>query len=91
MTDLVRVKDKYQVTLPVALREQLAVKEGDYLEVTVRDDGLLLRPQRLTPSATAAHKRATKLLAFLRQTPTKTRTRKSIDATLLADRATWDQ
>jgi AbrB family looped-hinge helix DNA binding protein len=36
MADLVRVKDKFQVTLPVALRRQFAVQEGDYLEASVK-------------------------------------------------------
>lgn len=40
---MVRVKSKAQVTLPAKAREQLGISEGDYLEVTIRDDELVLR------------------------------------------------
>ena len=46
MPDLVRVKEKFQVTIPLTVRRRLAVNEGDYLEVIASDDGILLRDRK---------------------------------------------
>jgi AbrB family looped-hinge helix DNA binding protein len=46
MANLTRVKDKFQITIPVALRTATALQLGDYLEATQFEDGILLRPQR---------------------------------------------
>lgn len=35
----------FQITIPVEVREQLRVKEGDYLEATVRNDVVVLTPK----------------------------------------------
>jgi AbrB family looped-hinge helix DNA binding protein len=87
MAELVRVKDKFQVTIPVALRRQLAVQEGDYLEATVGQDGIVFRPQKLVNASTA---RKLTLLDFLKESRPSERSRDDIDATLKADRDTWD-
>jgi len=42
---LVKVKQNFQITIPVEVREQLRVKEGDYLEATVRNDVVVLTPK----------------------------------------------
>lgn len=42
---LVRVKQKFQVTLPVEVREQLDIGEGDLLEATVQDKSVVLTPK----------------------------------------------
>ena len=44
---IVRVKDKFQVTLPARLRKRATIAVGDLLEVTIRDGVYLLRPQRV--------------------------------------------
>ena len=36
-----------QVTLPASVRKQLAIKEGDLVEVTVEDDRAVLLPKKL--------------------------------------------
>ena len=41
---VVRVRQHFQITLPVSLREQLNLAEGDLLEVTVRDSEIVLKP-----------------------------------------------
>ena len=41
---LVRVKRAAQITLPAEARKALRVKEGDYLEAEVVENGVLLRP-----------------------------------------------
>jgi len=40
---VVRVKRKYQVTIPVEVRKRLGLAEGDYLEVTEQGDQIVLR------------------------------------------------
>jgi AbrB family looped-hinge helix DNA binding protein len=85
MSDLVRVKDKFQITLPANIRRQLAVQEGDYLEVAILDDGIVFRPQ-------LAVKRTSKgpsLISFLNEHRSATRTRKEIDTALASQRDSW--
>lgn len=42
---LVKVKQNYQVTIPVEVREQLHIELGDLFEATVYNDGILLTPK----------------------------------------------
>jgi AbrB family looped-hinge helix DNA binding protein len=42
---LVRVKEKYQVTIPTELREALHLAVGDILEATVEADTIVLKPK----------------------------------------------
>ncbi|HEY68045.1 MAG TPA: AbrB/MazE/SpoVT family DNA-binding domain-containing protein, partial [Thermoflexia bacterium] len=45
--EIVRVRKRYQITLPTAIREAAGVYEGDFLTAEVRDDRtILLRPSR---------------------------------------------
>ena len=41
----VTLKEKFQVTLPAALRRQLGIKVGDVLEVELNGSRLVLTPQ----------------------------------------------
>jgi AbrB family looped-hinge helix DNA binding protein len=42
---LVRVSDKGQVTLPAEIRRKLGIKSGSRMEVDVRDDNVILKPE----------------------------------------------
>ena len=42
---LVRIKPKGQVTIPADIREELALAEGDYLEVRREGRRIVLRPK----------------------------------------------
>ena len=42
---LVTIKHKFQVTLPVELREELHLEEGDLLEATVQRKSIVLKPK----------------------------------------------
>ena len=42
---LVKVKEKFQVTIPTALREALHLAVGDLLEATVEQDKIVLKPK----------------------------------------------
>jgi len=41
----VKVKDKFQVTIPVEIREKLDMHVGDLLEVEVQGNHIVLKPQ----------------------------------------------
>lgn len=42
---VVRVKRKFQVTIPAEVRERLGLAEGDYLEVTEEGNQIVLKPK----------------------------------------------
>ena len=42
---LVRVKEKFQVTIPTELREALHLNVGDVLEAAVEHDNIVLKPK----------------------------------------------
>lgn len=44
---LVTVKDKFQVTIPAKLRDRIKIQIGDLLEVSVHEEGLLLKPKEV--------------------------------------------
>jgi len=45
--ELVKVKTKAQITLPLKVRQALGIEEGDYLQVMVEDNKIILVPQML--------------------------------------------
>jgi len=46
--ETIKVRKKYQITLPTVIREAAGVYEGDFLTAEVRDDRtIVLRPSRL--------------------------------------------
>lgn len=42
---LVKIQKKFQITIPASLRKHVPLGEGDVLEATARDGGILLKPQ----------------------------------------------
>jgi len=44
---LVKVKDKYQVTLPASVRQKAGVAVGDFLEAKVQGKRITLTPKRV--------------------------------------------
>jgi AbrB family looped-hinge helix DNA binding protein len=42
---LVKVKHKFQVTIPTEIREKTQIAEGDVLEMTVQGDKIILKPK----------------------------------------------
>ena len=44
---LVKVKDKFQVTIPTKIRKQARLGVGDVLEVVVHNKAILLKPKAL--------------------------------------------
>ena len=85
MADLVRVKEKFQITIPASLRRSIEVRTGDYLEASAFGDGILFRPKHLVDIP----KGKSGIVAFLNEPRSNTRTRENIDADIASDRATW--
>ena len=47
MSELVQVRRKAQVTLPLSVRRKLGIEEGDYMDVQVRDGEVVMRVKKL--------------------------------------------
>ena len=45
--EMVRVKRNFKITLPKSLRKFLRLDVGDFLEVEIRDETLVIRPVKL--------------------------------------------
>lgn len=51
---LVRIKEKFQVTLPADLRAKIALEVGDYLDVDVKEGAITLTPKAIVDREIAA-------------------------------------
>jgi AbrB family looped-hinge helix DNA binding protein len=47
MSDLVQVRKKAQLTLPLSVRRELGIEEGDYVDVQVRDQEIVLKLKKV--------------------------------------------
>ena len=50
---LTRMRPKGQVTLPDSVRKAARLNEGDYLEVSVEEGAIVMRPKKLVDAAQA--------------------------------------
>lgn len=44
-SDLVRVKERFQVTIPASVRRQMRIQEGDYMEMRFVDGEIRIKPR----------------------------------------------
>jgi len=47
MPELVQVRKKSQITLPLSIRRKAGIEEGDLLDIQVRDGEIVLRAKKL--------------------------------------------
>lgn len=47
MAEIIQVRKKSQVTLPLSVRKKLDIEEGDFLDVQVRDREIVLKVKKL--------------------------------------------
>jgi AbrB family looped-hinge helix DNA binding protein len=47
MSELVQVRKKAQLTLPLSVRQKLGIEEGDFLDVQVKSGEIVLRVKKL--------------------------------------------
>ncbi len=45
---LIKVKEKYQVTIPATIRKELSLKIGDVLEAELDGDQIVMKPKMVT-------------------------------------------
>ena len=64
---LVTVKPKFQITIPAKLRRRIDLQEGDLMEATIVEDGILLRPKDVV--ARNAADRIASILAHTKPSP----------------------
>jgi len=50
---LTKVTRQGQITLPAAIRRALQIEEGDYIEVSIVNDSMILTPKRLIDKSQA--------------------------------------
>ena len=60
---LVKVKPKFQVTIPAKLRKGFDLREGDIMEATLVGDGILFIPKDLVDRGAAAARIAVRFAA----------------------------
>ena len=53
---LVKIKEKYQVTIPSAIRNKLSLKVGDILEAELENDQIVLKPKIIVDKSEAWEK-----------------------------------
>ncbi|MFO7884377.1 MAG: AbrB/MazE/SpoVT family DNA-binding domain-containing protein [Desulfobacteraceae bacterium] len=82
---IVKIKDKFQVTIPASIRKAADLDIGDYLEAEIREDGILLIPKTITDRNALLKKFRT---AFSEPVPDKSFAGKSEEALMdVADKA----
>jgi len=82
---LVTIKPKFQITLPVKLREQIALREGDVLEAVLVQEGILLCPKALIDKQAAV----SRLKALFAQAPSDPRDESTIMQEAISDIAAY--
>jgi len=53
MATLVKVSRSGQITIPAAIRQALNLREGDYVEVSLADDRIILTPKQVVDRSQA--------------------------------------
>ncbi|MBN2240509.1 MAG: AbrB/MazE/SpoVT family DNA-binding domain-containing protein [Dehalococcoidales bacterium] len=53
MSELIQVRKKAQLTLPLSVRKQLGIEEGDYMDVQVKDGEIILKLKKLIDKSQA--------------------------------------
>jgi len=53
MATLVKITRNGQVTIPAAIRRALNLREGDYVEVSLADDKIILAPKQVVDKSQA--------------------------------------
>ncbi len=48
---LIKVKEKYQVTIPATIRKELSLKIGDVLEAELDGDQIVMKPKMIVDKA----------------------------------------
>ncbi|MEA3442268.1 MAG: AbrB/MazE/SpoVT family DNA-binding domain-containing protein [Chloroflexota bacterium] len=47
MSEMIQIRKKAQLTLPLSVRRELGIEEGDFLDIQVRNGEIVLRAKKL--------------------------------------------
>ena len=88
----VRVKNKYQVTIPTSLLKAMDISEGDTLEAKVEDGKIILIPQLLVDKHRQNIKSKSSLMSMIGSNKDSGlyESNKDIDETISNMRAEWN-
>ena len=86
---LVRMKEKGQVTIPAAVREEIAAHKGDMFEVTVVDGAIVLTPQEVVARSKPEPK-GVDIAAWIGSGKGQFKTPEDVDAFIRSERGQWD-
>ena len=50
---LVKVKNKFQITIPTKVRDEMHIKEGDILEIKAKGETIVIKPKALVDKGSA--------------------------------------
>jgi bifunctional DNA-binding transcriptional regulator/antitoxin component of YhaV-PrlF toxin-antitoxin module len=88
--EIVRLKDKGQITIPAALREELKAQVGDFFAMSVEDDAFVMRRQTLASAAPQSEMPKKKPSSWFGSVKGVYSSVEEIDAFIKAERAQWD-
>jgi AbrB family looped-hinge helix DNA binding protein len=89
MMEIIRLKDKGQVTIPAAIREELNAQLGDFFAVSVENGSIVLKPQALS-SALPERPLDPKPSSWFGSARGVYSSVEEIDAFIQSERAQWD-
>jgi AbrB family looped-hinge helix DNA binding protein len=85
----VRIKQKGQVTLPMSVRKELNLQEGDLLELGVRKGSIVLQPRDLTARHPRKAAKKSGLMSYFGSGKGLFASPEEVDAYIRRERAAW--
>jgi AbrB family looped-hinge helix DNA binding protein len=89
----VKLKEKGQLTIPAAVRDQISAHTGDIFEVAVTDGNIVLKPKDVVSRTTKTQlhvKKSVDISSWLGGGRGLFQTREDADAFINRERASWD-
>jgi AbrB family looped-hinge helix DNA binding protein len=85
----VRIKQKGQVTLPMSVRKELNLQEGDLLELGVQKGSIVLQPRDLTARRQRRTSKKSGLMSYFGSGKGLFNSPEEVDAYVRKERAAW--
>lgn len=90
--EIVRLKDKGQVTIPASIREELNAQLGDFFSIAVQEGAIVLKPQSLAAREreAALPKKPESPSSWFGSVKGVYSSMEEVDAFIKAERSQWD-
>jgi AbrB family looped-hinge helix DNA binding protein len=88
--EIVRLKEKGQITIPAALREELNAQVGDFFSASVEDGAVILKPQTMSDPVSRSESPRKDLSSWFGSAKGVYASVEEIDAFIKAERDQWD-